>query len=87
LKTLEILNEIKTAKTVKDWVNILLFLEVLRDGGSKKERATSLDETILKKEVKAIPIVDEAIKLLQEVQVNPLTMGYAKYPNHGEVSC
>ena len=44
-------------------------------------------ETILKKEVKAIPIVDEAIKLLQEVQVNPLTMGYAEYPNHGEVSC
>jgi hypothetical protein len=87
LKTLEILNEIKTAKTVKDWVNILLFLEGLRDGGSKKEGAASLDETILKKEVKAIPIVDEAIKLLQEVQVNPLTMGYAKYPNHREVSC
>lgn len=85
LKTLEILKEIKMAKTVKDWVNILFFLESLRDGGLKKEDAVPLDENILKKEVKAIPIVDEAIKLLEEVQVNPPTIGYAKYPNHREV--
>ena len=87
LETLEILNEIKTAKTVKDWVSILFFLERLRDGEFKKEGVASLDERILKKEVKAIPIVDEAITLLQEVQVNPPSMGYAKYPNHREVSC
>jgi hypothetical protein len=85
LKTLEILHEIKSAKTVKDYVNILLFLEGLKTGDFKKVVGESIDEKKLEKKVAEIPMIDEAIKLLEEVKINPSTMEYAKYPNHREV--
>jgi len=84
LKTLEILHEIKSAKTVKDWVNILLFLEGLKTGDLKKVVGLSIDEKKLDRTVAKNPMIDEAIKLLGEVKVNPPTIEYAKYPNHRE---